>query len=193
MRQAAKRIAEWSVDVRDGEYLAVVQYGIEVLMENILRIIVILSTGMLFGYGKEAAIALFSFAILRMNAGGIHAESSLGCTVVTSGIVLSGILAKQYFHSSIFLLLLCYIISNTLVYRYAPNGSESCALLEKSYKKKKKMYALITNQVLFAVSYISDFGNLILVSVMAECLSLVVFQWEEKIYEKSKKNSSSYR
>lgn len=193
MKLVARRIAEWSMDVEDDEYLEVLQYGMEVLLENILRIIVILSVGMLFGHGKEAAIALFSFAVLRMNAGGIHAESSQGCTVFTSGIVLSGIFAKQHFHSSICLLLLCYIISNALIYRYAPNGSESCALLEKSYKKKKKIYALITNQVLFAVSYISDFRNLILVPVMAECLSLVIFQWKEKFYEKSEKNSLSYR
>lgn len=159
-------------------------------MENVLRVIIILWTGIAFGDGKETVIALFSFIALRMHAGGIHAKSSTGCTLFTSCIVLGGVLAEQYVPNYICFYLVCYIMSNGLIYKYAPNGSESCTLLDSSYKEKKKIYALITNQILFVISYIFSLENLILMPVMAECLSLVVFEWRRTVYEKGKKDNS---
>lgn len=57
----------------------VIRYGVELLLENILKILLLLGAGLLWGKGLETIIYLSVFCSIRTQAGGYHAKTGWGC------------------------------------------------------------------------------------------------------------------
>lgn len=83
-------IAQWRMKlspVDSREESAVIEYGIQIIISSVLKF-VFLFLGFCVGYLKEAVIALLTFAVIRVQANGIHLKSSAACTDLM-GIIMS--------------------------------------------------------------------------------------------------------
>lgn len=62
-------------------------YGLEIMLDSLLKAAVYLAVGSAFGKGKEVAMIMLSFGALRRASGGKHAKTSIRCFVLTGGIL----------------------------------------------------------------------------------------------------------
>lgn len=60
------------------------KYGLEVLIINLSKTLLILTMAEFLGIVTETLFIMLSFAFIRCYAFGVHSKSSAGCTLVTS-------------------------------------------------------------------------------------------------------------
>lgn len=185
-----RKIALWSLEYEDydQEEIEVVIYGIGVIIENIVKCMILMFIGLILHQFIECLLILISFCGLRICSGGIHAKTSLGCTVFMITIEVSVLGINQFIKIPNAAYILIIIISNILICLYAPNGCESCMLLDESAKRRKKRHALFLANIMFCIAIVFEQGALILISVFYETISLLLFEiCRRKINERNKK------
>ncbi len=79
--QIAVGFCDWlnKINPKSPEENEVIQYGMELFLDNIIKLIAILIIGIILGKGFETLIVLSTFCGLRLQAGGIHAKTGWGC------------------------------------------------------------------------------------------------------------------
>lgn len=65
----------------------VISYGMELLLNSVLKTVIHLLNGIVVGKGLEVTCAVVIFACIRKISGGRHATTNIGCFVMTGGIV----------------------------------------------------------------------------------------------------------
>ena len=146
----------------------------------IYAIILILIISIGLGYGLEAALILLCFASIRFHAGGIHAKTNWGCTLLMFTVVAIGIITNIFLTMNLPFFVVTWILCNFCIYKYAPNGNPFCLELEEHYKKQKRNYSFITVNFWFIVAAFSSFRSLIIITALSECVSLVFFFISER-------------
>ena len=66
------------INPRDEDDNITIQYGVELILDNLLKLLFIQLLGILLGKGVETFVILFVFCTLRLQAGGIHAKNKYG-------------------------------------------------------------------------------------------------------------------
>lgn len=180
LSKIAMQLTIWSIEDCNQKQIPVIQYGLEILLENILKIVLILIISLGLGYGLKAALILLCFASIRFHAGGIHAKTNWGCTLLMFAVVAIGIIANIFLTANLPFFVVTWILCNFCIYKYAPNGNPFCLELEEHYKKQKRNYSFITVNFWFIVAAFSSFRSLIIITALLECVSLVVFFISER-------------
>lgn len=67
---------------------AVISYGLELLLNSVLKTCIYMLIGIVSGKGLEVACSLVGFICIRKFSGGCHATTNTVCFVLTGGIVL---------------------------------------------------------------------------------------------------------
>lgn len=190
-KSMAEKIAGWSCQdsTENGEEYAVVLYGVEVIIENLVKTIILIFIGFFLHKMLESFIILFSFCIVRIHAGGIHAKSSLGCTAFMIVVEIIGLIANEYTEISEVICLILCVLSNILIWLYAPNGCMACDLLGSIAKRKKRRYALCSTNILFLLAFCIEIKTLIIIPVFLEALSLLLFEVRRRGENESNKTT----
>lgn len=100
-----------------------VRLGIEILLINISKFIIIFSVAMIFNVFWESCIVLTAFGILRRTMGGIHAKSSNRCTLFSMLLIVGGGIFPKIFLINNYLVVSLFIINAILTYKYAPGDT----------------------------------------------------------------------
>lgn len=155
-----------------------IQYGIHILLNNLIKLTVVFLAAYFLGIFKYVIIAFLSFSFLRSSASGIHARTSITCLISTAAIFLGA----AYLGISIQLgyrdISVVFTTCTLLLYLYAPADTEEKPLVSKRLRRRLKIFALGSNVLLFAVCLIlkgSIFASVITFSVLIECLSITPF------------------
>ncbi|WP_180287170.1 accessory gene regulator B family protein [Paenibacillus sp. LK1] len=107
---------------------------------NFFTVIGLAALGSLFtGHGKEAAIILISFAVLRQLTGGLHLESSTWCAVATAGTATLLSLVSLGPVSTILLT----VIGLICVMVFAPAGIEDQTIIPERFYPILKVAGII--------------------------------------------------
>ncbi len=124
------------------------KYGLEVFLSLVTKIVLLTIIAYIFNVMVEMFIFATTFFILRINAGGYHAKTFLGCfitTVIFTFVtinVLSNILVPFY------LTLIVLAISDILIFLYAPVDTPNKRSTPKEYSiyrgRSLKLAALFT-------------------------------------------------
>lgn len=61
------------------EQILLITYGIEIILNNVLKYLLLFLTALFLHRGKEALVMLAVFAVLRRQLGGIHCRTDTGC------------------------------------------------------------------------------------------------------------------
>lgn len=183
----SEKIADWCCN-EDKEDYEIVAYGWSVILENIVKTLILIGLAIGFHQFKEGLIILISFCGVRAYAGGIHAKSTVGCTAFMIVVELSCMLLNYYLYPTIYGFLILGVVSNVLVWLYAPNGSESCDFLSVSEKTRKKRRALITVNLLFLVSIVLQIQKLVFVPITIEAISLLLSEIQRRRTNEGKRS-----
>lgn len=160
-----------------------IRYGIELFLNSLLKILLILLIGTIFGKGIETIIVISCFSILRGEAGGIHMKSSLGCFLSMSAIVIVSVLGAEvipYFSKYVSILVIG--ISLIVISLYAPFTTKNNPITDKKIIKQKKWKAMIVVFILGVLIFITKDNHLralVLIPVIIEIITILPV-WRRK-------------
>lgn len=174
----ARKIVEWCDKDCTKEEFVIYSYGIELFLNNSLKITVFMILGVSMGIGVESLIFFGCFCTLRAFFGGFHAKTDLGCLIITG--VSWGINTT-----------LCKVISiNNEVWLFALIAVNLFVVLLNLYKGKetgyrKKAYGILILNFWLCVCLLSAqfYRNLILTTV---CTVILLMLPRRRIYEEKR-------
>ena len=114
------------------------QYGLEVFLSLLTKIVLLTTIAYIFNIMIEMTIFASTFFILRINAGGYHAKTFLGCFVATAVFIFLTIGILKIISIPFYLTLILLFIANTLIFLYAPVDTENKRLTPKEYSIYRK-------------------------------------------------------
>lgn len=161
------------VSPRDPEENEVIQYGMELFLDNVIKIIVILFIGIVLGKGFESVVVLSTFCCLRLQAGGIHAKTSLGCGFSALLIWAVSILGDIYFDMRVSFLPYVYIVSVFVILCCVPR-TINIEHFSSQDKLRKKLNSIIVLTLMMVVAFLNPaLRELIIYPVILEVLTLL--------------------
>ena len=165
-----------------------VNYGLSTGVELILNLITTLTIGFVLNMILESIVFLFSFAYIRVYAGGYHLKKALNCYLASNGIVVLVLLTvkmtpKEYMLSISFILL---AISIPIILKFAPMGTTNKSLsnYEKEYFQKKVMSYMIIELIIIFILLLLDIGILVLLmslGIFISSLLITVSVYKQEI------------
>lgn len=171
----AIEVCSWfdRVNPKTSEENRVIQYGIELLLDNIVKFLFIQLFGMVIGKGFETFVILIVFCGLRLQAGGIHARTGLGCGLSMFLIWGVSMLGSIFLKLNAEYIPYLYALSVVIILKLAPRtiNIEYFTIQEK---RKKKFFSIILLTGFIAVASLKpSLRELIIYPVILEVLTLL--------------------
>lgn len=170
-----------------------VKYGLEVLILNFCKLVFMFMAAGILGILKETCFIIASFAFIRRYAFGVHAKSSVECTLLTSALFLTGAYLPVVIQIGIGQIVLMNSITVLLLWIYAPADTEARPLLKAEQREELKKRA-VSSQILLILLIIS-IPNLhlrFLLSYGSLCEALTVTPIVYKLMNRRYRNYENY-
>lgn len=158
----------------DEERSEVILYGLQILIGELPKVIIVLAVGYLLGIFKLTILTILMMMPYRTFSGGFHLHTHIGCIIATTvnycGIALLGkyvILGK----TAIYILAIAiWIFGMIMIRMYAPADTENVPILREADRRRKRILSCITLTIgsivamvinISSISTILIFGNLV--------------------------------
>ncbi|MEY8352035.1 accessory gene regulator B family protein [Lachnospiraceae bacterium 54-53] len=151
----------------------VIQYGFELVLDNVIKLFFIGSAGLLLGKGWETIVILLSFCVLRLQAGGVHAKSNVGCGLGMILVWSLSLIGSMFIKINAPISVMLYVIYTIITACLAPRSKNLDYFTDSSKKKKKLMSIIIMTILMSAAFFCVDLRELIIFPVTLEVLTLL--------------------
>lgn len=176
----------------DNEDAEIILYGIEQLKTMLGGILFVLAISVMLGILHQGLLFLILFIPLRMYSGGYHASSQFKCTIISSIIIICGLIYIRYFALNTPLNNIIQLFNYFVVLILSPveNDIRKLSSNEKTEFKKK---SFVIASLIFIVYLIAFFKEKIWVIATIQVsntivsFSLVVGYLKYNLLLKSKK------
>lgn len=152
----------------------IIEYGLNLVFDNILKLILLQLLGFLINKEFETLLILTVFCLYRSQAGGWHSKTNVGCALSMFSIWLLSLIANYFPVIPLFYMWLIYFIAFILTVIYAPKSINIKYFSKHTIIKKK----LICTVILFSYATISiifhNVRNIIILPVILEATSLLL-------------------
>ncbi|MDP4145187.1 MAG: accessory gene regulator B family protein [Bacillota bacterium] len=178
---------------KEGLELQKMKLGFEILLINISKFIVIFAVAAVFNLLLEVSIMTLTFALIRKNAFGLHSKSSIVCTISSVIMFVLGSYLSSYIKLNNYAVLVTFLMTNLLLYKYSPGDTESHPLLGEKLRNKLKRDSVLTGIFLMLIALIIPNGTiktLISLAVAYEVISILPITY--KILKRGYKNYEKY-
>ena len=158
----------------DDERAEVIMYGLQNIIGELPKGIIILIIAYILGIFKLTVISILIIAPYRCVSGGVHMKTHIGCIIYTLLLYSGSSLLGKYIvltgNAKIMLTIVAWIFCMIMIKLYAPADTENLPILRKKERKQKQIlsYIIITSEILIAIfiknttiSGIIIFGDLI--------------------------------
>lgn len=155
MTWVCRRIADWcrqNDSVTEEDYPIVV-YGLEVMLNNSVKMLGILLIGLLLGHIREVILSMAVFCSMRYWAGGYHSDTHIGCF----SIMLIPCLGPSFltgFKGQ--WVLLCWggmiLYSLYEIVRHAPRNSKVNPIRDLSILRRNRICAIVECVILIGIA-----------------------------------------
>ncbi|MBX4265662.1 accessory gene regulator ArgB-like protein [Clostridium estertheticum] len=176
------------------EEIEKVQYGFQVIIMNLFKIIILFSTAYFLEIFMYTLVAFIVFGIFRSFACGVHANTSLNCIIINYVVFLGNVFISINLSLNKSIIVIIYIISLILVRLYAPADTEERPLVSKKHRNKLKTRAIIVVLGFTLISLLienSIYMNLITTSIMEE--SILITPVAYTIFKKPYRNYANIK
>lgn len=166
------------------------KFGLEVILINVTKLIIIISLGFIVGTGVETILICILSAMLRINTFGEHAKSSIVCTLI-SCVTHVGIpcLTMNFALNHIVYLALAFIMI-CFIYRYAPADTEKHPLIGAEKRKKLKHHAVITAVIIVLAALVIPYNRMAMLVLLS--LSYIVIAILPITYKLLRRKQNNY-
>lgn len=181
-------------DETDALHFVKMKYGLEVLIINLSKIILILMMATAIGMLKGTLFIMLSFGFVRCYAFGVHAKGSISCTIITSLCFFIGGYIPKLLNITNYEVFLLFFIAMILLYLYAPADTEARPLLGKKFRTELKRKALLSGSILIILAFCIDDSILkFFVSYGVFCEALTLTPIIYKLFGRGYKNYERYK
>lgn len=118
-------------------------YGIEIVLDNLLKMVCIIIVAALTGLLRETLIVFIGFGVLRLSAGGRHMDRSSTCLLLSGLITIGGGFLARLHILARWECIIALLVSCIVASVYAPSGTVNNPIHEK-YKKVLKVRSIVT-------------------------------------------------
>lgn len=149
----------------------IVQFGLESLLGNLLGIVLILTIGICFGHVWEAIFLWIFWFLLRKNAGGFHAETKIGCLLISTVILILSFLMFTLFRLGKTFYGMCVFFNSWIIWLMAPvdNSKKQLELIEYKVYQNRSRIILIAEDIIWGV------GAYLKIEVMMRSVAMALF------------------
>ncbi|MDO4292330.1 MAG: accessory gene regulator B family protein [Eubacteriales bacterium] len=180
LERLAKRISLWCCKVLDeenGQKAEVLQYGLEVFLDGVIKIIIILGLGAVLGKFLEFAIYLLGLCSLRIWAGGYHFGTRLRCLLAMLGMGFASVYGAQFFAGSSFLWPgVIFIVECLVLYAGAPGQMPGKEIRDGETIRRKRLGAFVWLLLEYIAVLLLPGENLkwvLIISILFEICSII--------------------
>ena len=141
----------------DDERAEVIMYGLQNIIGELPKGIIILIIAYILGIFKLTVISILIIAPYRCVSGGVHMKTHIGCIIYTLLLYSGSSLLGKYIvltgHVKIMLAIAIWIFCMIMIKLYAPADTENLPILRKKERKQKQIlsYIIITSEILIAI------------------------------------------
>ena len=176
----------------DDEKAEVIQYGLELIIGEVPKIILLFVVAIVLKIGWLVVFAYFSMLPYKIVAGGFQLKTNIGCTIGTLTIYYGNVLISKYItwtpiYTKYIVILIAFVFSMIMVSLYAPADTVNLPILTKKERKTKKVLSYIFATVSLIVSIVikdNTLSNILLLNVIIEsiCISRVAYKITKNEY-----------
>lgn len=141
----------------DDERAEVIMYGLQNIIGELPKGIIILIIAYILGIFKLTVISILIIAPYRSVSGGVHMKTHIGCIIYTLLLYSGSSLLGKYIvltgNVKIMLAIAIWIFCMIMIKLYAPADTENLPILRKKERKQKQIlsYIIITSEILIAI------------------------------------------
>ena len=160
-----------------------VRLGMQVVVSNIAKTIVTYGAALIFHTFLYTLITLISYFLIRHNAHGAHAKSTLLCHIQNLILFVGLPWLIAYYHINMGIMYSVSGIALLLIIIYAPAATKKQPIPER-LKPRKKIKSIILVVVLIIISIIvpEPYKQLILLGIILESTTLLPFFFPKEDY-----------
>ncbi|MBC1433817.1 regulator [Listeria rocourtiae] len=159
----------------DEDRFAIVKYGVEIFLVNVTKGITVYLAAALLGMIWQTLVVHISYLIVRRHSFGLHAKTSLGCTIAS--VVM--FVAVPYFVKDIQLsgwiivVISIFILLNIAI--YSPSDTENMPLFNAQKRHVLRRKSIINTIFAFFVMFLISnevVKNLMLLGLLIQVISI---------------------
>ena len=166
----------------DDERAEIIMYGLQNLIGELPKGIIILIIAYFLGIFKLTLISMFIIAPYRCFSGGVHMKTHMGCIIYTL-ILYSGstLLGKYIVLEGIIKYLLAGLVwsfSIIMIKLYAPADTENVPILNKKERRKKQIISYITFSIGLTTAFIiknNIISNILILANLFQTITITRF------------------
>ena len=167
----------------DDERAEVINYGLQIVIGEIPKIIIILAIAYILGVLKLSILALLFVMPYKMFSGGVHLKTHIGCIIATSlfyvgNAFLSKNIVIEPLYIKYILIALVWIFSMFMIKLYAPADTENVPILRTKDRDLKRNLSYITMTLTLVVAIFiknSIISNLLMFGTLLQTISITGF------------------
>lgn len=131
-------------------------YGLEIILSTSLQIIGLILIGNILRILNQIVFITIGFTVLRVFAGGYHANTCLKCFLLSSLMFITGIQIAKLIQGNIYAIIAIIFICSILLKKYSPRDSTNKKLTdkEKILNRKRSLITFCIVIIIFTVIYI---------------------------------------
>lgn len=176
----------------------VIQYGLELIIGEFPKIILLFVLGFLLGIGWYVVFAFIAIAPYRGMSGGFHLHTHLGCILTTNIFYIGNVLISKYLFldniEKYILIALSYIFGILMISMYAPADTENVPIISKKERKRKKILSYIVLTILLSAAILIQdriLSNILIIGSIFQTMTITRIAYKitkneygHEIYEK---------
>ena len=141
----------------DDERAEIIMYGLQIIIGEIPKGIIILAIAYFLGIFKLTLISVLIIAPYRCVSGGVHMKTHIGCIIYTLLLYSGSALLGKYLilegSTKLIVGLTIWIFCMTMIKLYAPADTENVPILRKKERIQKQIlsYIILTVEFIIAI------------------------------------------
>lgn len=163
----------------DNEQAEVIQYGIQLIVGEIPKLILMLLIAIVFNIFWQTLLAYFLILPYKVTSGGFHLKTHLGCFIGTNLCYCGNAILSSYIilpiNIKIIMIIINLLIGMIMVSKYAPADTINLPILTKKERKTKKILSyifLIINMILAIIVPNNIISNILIFGTAIQTFSI---------------------
>ena len=164
----------------DDERAELIRYGLELMIGEIPKFVLMLVISLLLGKIKYFLISIAIICPYRISSGGVHLKTHIGCFTMTNLVYLGNVYISEYvtfsdMHIKYAVSIFIYLFAIIMILLNAPADTENVPILRKKVRKSKKITSIILVSIYIIISVVYDkqiISNLFLFGVFIQTITI---------------------
>ncbi|MBC2259604.1 accessory gene regulator B family protein [Listeria booriae] len=144
----------------DEDRFAIVKYGVEIFLVNVTKGIIVYLAAALLGMLWQTLVVHLSYLMIRRHSFGLHAKTSLGCTItsVVMFVILPYFVKAVQLSEWMIVLISGLILLNIAI--FAPSDTENMPLFNAQKRHVLRRKSIFDALVVVAIALLVPYGDI---------------------------------